>query len=98
MGRDSITVTYARIREELPRGALLLFHVGGYWEALGDCAQEVAKLCDLRPFLRWGTSFAAFAEDRLDTMLARMVRVGKTVALAERDEINERFEVVRLVQ
>lgn len=94
--RDSITVAYARIRQELPRGYILLFRIRDFYEAMGDVAQTVASVCGTRPTLRWGTVFTAFAAERIDTMLAKLIRCGKRVALAERN-IGERWEVTRVI-
>ena len=84
------------IKLGLPRGTILLMKIGHFYEAFGEDAQTMAGILDKPSSYRNDVPMCGFPADTIDTMLAKMVRVGKSVALAERFE-DGRFEVVRVI-
>lgn len=92
---------YARIKRELPQGTILLVRLGDFYEAVGEDATIVAPILGVNPYMRGEHPMCGFPVHTINSQLAKLVRVGKSVALAVMMEPNGRsigrYEVVRVI-
>lgn len=97
----NIRKQYAEIRRALmDNGICLLLLSGSAWYAFGDCAWQ-ARYADssiVERSMRDGTVVAAMPNNdaRLCSFLAKMVRTGKSVALAE--DRGDGYKVTRVIR
>ena len=93
--------SYLAIKREIPQGMILLFKLGDFYEMFGEDAVVSAPICDLTLARRNETPMCGFPHHSINTYLAKFIRCGKSVALAERVEPTRngigRYEVVRIV-
>ena len=89
------------IKREIPLGAILLFRMGDFYEMFGEDAKISSPICGLCLTRRCDTPMCGFPCHSIDTYLAKFIRRGKSVALAEMVEPIRngvgRYEVVRMV-
>ena len=96
---NSIQSRLADVKRCVPPGCALLLRLGDWWEAFGEDALTVAPITGAALTVRWGSPCCGIRADTLDTALAKIVRVGRSVALAERlADGSGRLEVYRIVQ
>ena len=81
---------------KVPEGTIRLAEVGGYYYAFGKEAEAAAPLLGSSLVSRNGERMTAFPSDRIDTMLARLIRNGKSAALLARNA-DGTFDVRRTV-
>ena len=91
--------THLALKRELPRGMILLEKVGPTYGAFGEDALEASDILGLRVWTCWweGVPAVNFEESRIDTHLAKLVRAGKSVAIAELVGDGGRREVTRVI-
>lgn len=97
----NIKKPYVEMRRALMDNSIcLLLLSGSVWYAFGDCAWQayyadssIAEWC-----MRDGTAVAVMpnTEAKLCSFLAKMVRIGKTVALAE--DMGDGYKVTRVMR
>ena len=92
---------YLAIKREIPPGMILLFRLGDFFEAFGEDAEVSAPICGLCLTRRYDTPMCGFPVHSVCSYLAKFIRCGKSVALAEMVEHIRngvgRYEVVRTV-
>ncbi len=83
---------YLRFKSEYP-DAIMLFRMGDFYETFYDDAKEVSRLLGLTLTSRnngrsasEGVPMAGVPHHALDTYLARLIRLGKRVAICEQME------------
>lgn len=96
----NIRDSYCAMRRELKDNSICLLLSGSVWYALGDCAWQ-ARYVDssiIEWWLRDGTVAATMPNDdaKLCSFLAKMVRIGKSVALAE--DMGDGYKVTRVIR
>jgi len=100
---QKLIARYAELKGEVP-GCLLLMQVGTFLQVMGDDARAVAAVTGLK--LQSGGDADApvvlggFPKSGLDAYVGKLVRSGRSVAIALQDETKERriSEVVRLAR
>lgn len=80
----------------LNRGVILLLLIGSHYYAFGECAETAASIGGLAVRRYWSTIQTFLPEENLDSCLAKLVRTGKTVAIAVIDDGN--VIVTRLIK
>lgn len=70
---------------KVPKGTIRLAEVGTYYYAFGKEAEAAAPLLGSSLVSRNGEVMTAFPRDYIDTMLARLIRNGKSAALLSRN-------------
>ena len=92
---------YLAIKREIPPGIILLFRLGDFYEMFGEDAEASAAICGLALTRRYDTPMCGFPVHSACSYLAKFIRCGKSVALAEMVEPIRngvgRYEVVRIV-
>jgi DNA mismatch repair protein MutS len=73
---------HARLKSQYP-GVILLLRVGDFYEAFGDDADTVARVCNLAKTMRGDHRMAGFPHMHLDRFLTALVRDGFRVATCE---------------
>ena len=93
--------SYLAIKREIPKGTILLFRLGDFYEMFGEDAKISSPICGLCLTRRGDTPMCGFPYYSVNTYLAKFIRCGKSVALAEMVEPTGngvgRYEVVRIV-
>lgn len=91
--------TDARLRAKLPACTLIAYRRGIFYELYGDDALSATRLCGL-PTHRVGSGRLAcgFPAHLVDTYLAKFIRNGRSVALAERKGNRWVYEITRLIE
>ena len=93
--------SYLAIKREIPQGMILLFRLGDFYEMFGEDAVVSAPICELCITRRYDTPMCGFPFHSMCSYLAKFIRTGKSVALAEMVEPTRngvgRYEVVRIV-
>ncbi|MCX7945980.1 MAG: DNA mismatch repair protein MutS [Hydrogenophilus sp.] len=79
---------YFALKREAPEGALLLFRMGDFYELFYDDAAAAASLLDLTLTTRGQSAgmpipMAGIPVAALESYLSRLIKAGKTVAIAE---------------
>lgn len=74
---------YRSLKIALPRGMILFMSIEGYYETYGEDACISQPILG-SPLLHNGIPICKFLRDDVSTALAKLVRSGKSVALAER--------------
>lgn len=90
------------VADQLDGDECLLMKYGGQWFAFGKCAWEASKVDD-RLFLfraKDATEFVVYRDDEAwrCSFLAKMVRSGKSVALAEDMGDGKGYRLTRIVR
>lgn len=79
--------THLALKRELPSGMILLEKVGPVYFAFGEDALVASGILGLHVWTYckgWkGVPTVNFQESRVDTFLAKIIRVGKSVAISE---------------
>lgn len=78
---------YRLLKLELPRRIILFMLIGKFYVTYGEDAcisQPILGSPLLPPLLHNGIPICKFLRDDVSTALAKLIRVGKSVALAER--------------
>lgn len=93
---------FLALKREIPTDAILLFRLGDFYETFGEDAAVSSAITGAQLTVRGGTQMCGFPAYRLDTFLAKFIRVGKTVAIADYSETAKRGkltrrEIIRLV-
>ena len=86
---------YLALKREAPQGALLLFRLGDFYEMFGDDALAASPILRAPLTTRGDTPMCGVPIHSLDTYLAKLIRVGKTVALADFAEDTRRGQLTR---
>ena len=87
---------YLALKQEVPEGSLLMFRLGDFYEMFMDDARRAAPLLGLCLTHRAGQPMCGVPVHAIDTYLAKCVRAGITVALADQMEpINKRAPIRR---
>ena len=74
---------FLALKREIPTGVILLFRLGDFYETFGEDATVSAPILGTTLTVRNGRPMCGFPAYRLDTFLAKFIRVGKTVAIAD---------------
>ena len=93
---------YLALKRELPVGAILLVRLGDYFETFGEDALIASPLMGTALRSRSGMPITGFPYYSVNSYLAKLVRAGKTVALADVAQKNgcgrlARREVFRVI-
>lgn len=75
---------YRSLKIALPRGMILFMLLGDYYETFGEDAYVSSPILGSYLRLRGTNPMCGFHRSGVDTALAKFVRTGKSVALAER--------------
>ena len=93
--------SYLAIKREIPQGTILLLRLGDFYDMFGEDAEISSPICGLCLTRRGDTPMCGFPYYSVNTYLAKFIRCGKSVALAEMVEPTRngggRYEVVRIV-
>lgn len=89
--------THLALKRELPSGMILLEKVGLFYEAFGEDAIVSSPILGATLTTRGGTPMCGFPCHAIDTYLAKLVRAGKSVAIAELAGDGGRREVTRII-
>lgn len=87
--------TYLTLKREAPKGSLLLFRLGDFYEMFGDDALAASPILRAPLTTRGDTPMCGVPIFSLDTYLAKLIRAGKTVALADYAEDTRRGQLTR---
>lgn len=92
--------SYLALKRELPRGMVLMMKIGRFYETFGEDAVVSSPILGVVLTSRGNMPACAFDEAHIDSFLAKFVRAGKAVALAERvdDSDSGRWEIVRVIK
>ena len=74
---------YLALKREAPKGSLLLFRLGDFYEMFGDDALAASPILRAPLTTRGDTPMCGFPVHAIDSCLAKFIRNGKTVALAD---------------
>jgi len=77
---------FQRIKREIPPDALLLFRVGDFYELYFDDARIGAELLHLALTGRTGVPMAGFPHHAAESQIARLLKLGRKVAICEQME------------
>lgn len=90
------------VADQLDGDECLLMKHGLYWYAFGKCALEASKVDDrlLLYHNRYATAYVTHRDDDawLCSFLAKMVRSGKSVALAEDRGDGRGYQLIQIVR
>lgn len=90
--------SYLALKRELPRSMVLMMKIGRFYETFGEDALVSSPIIGVVLTSRGNTPACGFDEAHIDCFLAKFVRAGKAVALAERVDDVSRWEIVRVIQ
>ena len=96
-GTDGARFSIAEKLPEVPKGTVRLAELNGYYYAFGKDAEAAAPLLGLSLVTRNGETLTAFPSAYIDTMLAKLIRNGKSAALLDR-KADGTFDVRRTVE
>lgn len=85
MKKEIILRQYNDLKAKHP-DALLLFRVGDFYECFEDDAEACARICSITLNKRDGHRVAFFLHHALDTLLPKLIRAGKRVAICDQLE------------
>lgn len=94
---------YFRIKSEIPRGAILMFRLGDFYEMFGEDAVKAAPVLGATLTHRGNSPMCGIPYHALDSYLAKLIRAGMTAALCDQMENPKnakglvRREVTRIV-
>ena len=77
---------YRRIKDELPRDALLLFRLGDFYEMFFEDAQKAAPICNLALTRRQGVPMCGIPYHAAGGAIARLLRTHHKVAICDQME------------
>ncbi len=77
---------YRRIKEEIPRDALLLFRLGDFYEMFFADAQQAAPICNLTLTQRQSVPMCGIPYHAAGGSIARLLRAGFKVAICDQME------------
>ena len=77
---------YRSLKISLPRGMILFMLLGDYYETFGEDAYVSSPILGSYLRLRGINPMCGFHRDNISTALAKLVRSGKSVALANLSE------------
>lgn len=86
---------FLALKREIPTGAILLFRLGDFYETFGEDAAVSSAITGAQLTVRGGTQTCGFPAYRLDTFLAKFIRTGKTVAIADYAEVAHKGKLAR---
>lgn len=90
--------SYLALKRELPRGMVLMMKIGRFYETFGEDAVVSSPILGIVLTTRGNMPACGFDEAHIDSFLAKFIRAGKSVALAERVDDAGRWEVVRVIK
>ena len=90
--------SYLALKRELPRGMVLMMKIGRFYETFGEDAVVSSPILGIVLTSRGNMPACGFDEAHVDCFLAKFVRAGKAVALAERIDDSGRWEIVRVIK
>ena len=90
--------SYLALKRELPQGMVLMMKIGRFYETFGEDAVVSSPILGIVLTSRGNMPACGFDEEHIDCFLAKFVRAGKAVALAERVGDSGRWEVVRVIK
>lgn len=79
---SAILEQYNTIRAKVP-GCVLLMALGDFYEAFGDDATLVSRVCHTTAARRQGTLMTGIPQHQIQTAVARLVAAGHKVALVD---------------
>ncbi len=83
---EAIRRQYEELKAKYP-DRVLLFRSGNIYEAFGDDAKIVSKVCNINlSESEGGKSYVAFPHYSIDTYLPKLIRAGHTLALCDQLE------------
>ena len=77
---------YLAIKREVPRGAILMFRLGDFYEMFGEDAAVAAPILGATLTRRGSQQMCGVPHHALNTYLAKLIRAGKTAALCDQVE------------
>lgn len=77
---------YRRIKSELPKGALLLFRLGDFYELFFEDAQEGAQLLNVALTKRGAIPMCGIPFHAANAYIGRLLKAGKKVAICDQME------------
>lgn len=96
--KPTLAETYARLTLTLPLGTVLLMRMGDFYEAFGQHAAIVAKVCNLCMTKRLGVPMTGLPYLRLDAYASKLVLAGYKVAISEYDDPKEPRTITRVIE
>jgi DNA mismatch repair protein MutS len=86
---------YRRMRQEVPPDALMFFRLGDFFELFFEDAKEASALLDLTLTQRHGTPMCGIPFHTSEGYIARLIKLGKRVAICDQMEAPKPGQVVR---
>ena len=86
---------YFEVKRGLPRGALLLFRLGDFYELFFEDAEIASRLLGLTLTHRHGQPMAGLPYHAVDTYVQKLLAAGKKVALCDQQEPARAGKLVR---
>ncbi len=77
---------YAGIKREIPKGAILMFRLGDFYEMFGEDAISAAPILGVTLTRRGPQVMCGVPHHALNAYLAKLIRAGKTAAICEQVE------------
>lgn len=96
--KPTLADIYARLTLPLPLGTILLMRMGDFYEAFGQHAAIVAKVCNLSMTKRAGIPMTGLPYHSLDAYASKLVRAGYKVAISEYDDPKEMRTITRVIE
>ena len=90
--------SYLALKRELPRGMVLMMKIGRFYETFGEDAVVSSPILGIVLTLRGNMPACGFEEAHVDCFLAKFVRAGKSIALADRVGDSGKWKVVRVIK
>ena len=87
---------YNSLKRDLPGGVTLFVCLGDFYEAFGEDATAAAPILGAVLTRRGGVPMCGFPRHSVDAYVAKMVRAGRSVALAERGD-DGKWYITRLI-
>jgi DNA mismatch repair protein MutS len=86
---------YFEVRRGLPKGTLLLFRLGDFFELFFEDAEAASKICGLTLTKRQDHPMAGIPAHALDTYVSKLLAAGRKVAICDQAEPAQAGKLVK---
>jgi len=86
---------YFEVKRKLPKGTLLLFRLGDFYEMFYEDAEDAAKICGLTLTKRQDYPMAGIPHHAAETYVPKLLAAGRKVAFCDQAEVATPGKLVR---
>ena len=86
---------YFEVKRALPKGVLLLFRLGDFYELFYEDAEDASKICGLTLTKRQDYPMAGIPHHAADTYVPKLLAAGRKVAFCDQAEVAKPGKLVR---